>query len=177
MADIWETLSKGMKMLAWEGSERWEWIRKPVPLLRRGKIVVQNPDAVQPMLDTFWCSLFRCHHLFLSLGALWHYCPDIVYSTYSLEVKKNHKQPTEVWHIIRHAVNKKFTHAVEQQIRIHKDERESKDKAKTLMGRQHSLNSMEDNLQNKIQLDSECVWNTEENGCAVKRNDYTLSIL
>lgn len=69
-------------------------------------------------------------------------------------------------------MNRKFTHAVEQQIRIHKDERESKDKAKTLMETQHSLNSVENNLQNKIQFDSVCVWNTEENGCVVKRNDF-----
>ena len=67
-------------------------------------------------------------------------------------------------------MNRKLTYVTKWQIRIHKDEgenkihedeRESKDKPKVIIGRQHSLNTMKDDLQNNIDFDSESVWNTE----------------
>lgn len=75
-------------------------------------------------------------------------------------------------------MNRKLTYVVKWQIRIHKDERENrihederegKDKPKVIIGRQRSVNTIKNDLQNKIGFDSESVWNTEEKkGCAMK---------
>lgn len=37
-----------------------------------------------------------------------------------------------------------------------------KGKPKAILGRQHTLKTMKNDLQIKIKFDSECVWNTEE---------------
>lgn len=149
------------------------------------------------MLGTFWCSLFKYHHLFLSF-----HCRPEGYSDLSprgswglhsiavlilgllhllLRDIKTTPEPTEVWQVICcHAVKRKFTYIREQHMRIHKTERENRPlngKPNALKGKQHSLNTVND-LQNEIEFNSECVWNTEEKKMIYyERNDFKYYIL